>query len=132
MLPADGTITISPKAGELPPGASQRLRVAFQPQFPSSIQSLQSNNTSNDDILRRVKELQSSLLSKQIPCYSVVKRDVTSVDDVPVVRLRDTVYLSVEAPAVPPALMVLSGVESKSIRNSQSILPSFIRHIRNQ
>jgi hypothetical protein len=96
-------MVISPSAGELPVGAKQRISVTFQP----TAQGLSGLKTV-DSLLEATKRLKPMLKSGQIACYSVLKGSGNAI------RTRDTVYLGVEGPAVPPLLVCSTGAEGWS------------------
>jgi hypothetical protein len=106
VVPADLDVTVSPNAGELPAGAKQRLRVAFQPKLPSSHQKID-GATMRDT----ADQLKAQLRCAQIPFFSIVKPEDPLTATAALIQARDTVYLDVEAAAVVPSLVCSDGVD---------------------
>jgi hypothetical protein len=102
VVPENLSVVISPSAGELPVGAKQRLFVTFQPASPNY-----TGAKDADEVIEMAKRLKPLLKSGQIACYSIVKGSGQGI------QMRDTVYLEVEGPAVPPSLVCVSGTSGQ-------------------
>lgn len=101
VIPEHMPVSISPRAGELPPNTKQRLRICLQPAYPPEAQ--------GSSAIEALEKAASQVFSASIACFNGEKPQ--SSDAVPSLLARDTVWLDVEAPVIPPTLAVITGVE---------------------